>query len=334
MDIVYTLLAAFSGFGVFDAPYGLETIMSVTASLTRRNFVLAAAAASLAALPALALAEEKKDEKAAAEPKGADVEGTWVMIAVDCDDEETLEVLALLTILATTTYELKADGTGTFKVAMIDGSDAEAEAAAEGVAGESVEQAEGEVNDQLQNTEAKVTWEQVSDTELVVTTEDGEASNFTIDGLSLVNVENAEGMEITSIFARAKDVLSGAWAFATYPDQYDAKHEGIVGSWTLVAMEGMGENELDDAKWSALLSSLGISVTIDVAEDGTFALTEIDDPESDPSVVEGTWTEKSEDTYTFDADSEAIDVKIIEGALHIEVEGMKMVLVPLAKTTK
>ena len=55
--------------------------MSVTASLTRRNFVLAAAAASLAALPALALAEEKKDEKAAEEPKGADVEGTWVMIA-------------------------------------------------------------------------------------------------------------------------------------------------------------------------------------------------------------------------------------------------------------
>lgn len=334
MDIVYTLLAAFSGFGVFfDAPYGLETIMSVTASLTRRNFVLAAAAASLAALPPLALAEEKKDEKAA-ESKGADVEGTWVMIAVDCDDEETLEVLALLTILATTTYELKADGTGTFKVAMIDGSDAEAEAAAEGIAGESVEQAEGEVDDQLQNTEAKVTWEQVSDTELVVTAEDGEATNFTIDGLSLVNVENAEGMEVTSIFARAKDVLSGAWAFATYPDQYDAKHEGIVGSWSLVAMEGMGENELDDAKWSALLSSLGISVTIDVAEDGTFALTEIDDPESDPSVVEGTWTEKSEDTYTFDADSEAIDVKIIEGALHIEVEGMKMVLVPLAKTTK
>ena len=307
--------------------------MSVTASLTRRNFVLAAAAASLAALPALALAEEKKDEKAV-ELKGADVEGTWVMIAVDCDDEETLEVLALLTILATTTYELKADGTGTFKVAMVDGADAEAEAAAEGVAGESVEQAEGEVDDQLQNTEAKVMWEQVSDTELVVTAEDGEAANFTIDGLSLVNVENAEGMEVTSIFARAKDVLSGAWAFATYPDQYDAKHEGIAGSWSLVAMEGMGENELDDAKWSALLSSLGISVTIDVAEDGTFALTEIDDPESDPSVVEGTWTEKSEDTYTFDADSEAIDVKIIEGALHIEVEGMKMVLAPLAKTTK
>ena len=307
--------------------------MSVTASLTRRNFVLAAAAASLAALPALALAEEKKDEKAV-ELKGADVEGTWVMIAVDCDDEETLEVLALLTILATTTYELKADGTGTFKVAMVDGADAEAEAAAEGVAGESVEQAEGEVDDQLQNTEAKVMWEQVSDTELVVTDEAGEATNFTIDGLSLVNVENAEGMEITSIFARAKDVLSGAWAFATYPDQYDAKHEGIAGSWSLVAMEGMGENELDDAKWSALLSSLGISVTIDVAEDGTFALTEIDDPESDPSVVEGTWTEKSEDTYTFDADSEAIDVKIIEGALHIEVEGMKMVLAPLAKTTK
>ncbi len=307
--------------------------MSVTASLTRRNFVLAAAAASLAALPALALAEEKKDEKAV-ELKGADVEGTWVMIAVDCDDEETLEVLALLTILATTTYELKADGTGTFKVAMVDGADAEAEAAAEGVAGESVEQAEGEVDDQLQNTEAKVMWEQVSDTELVVTAEDGEAANFTIDGLSLVNVENAEGMEVTSIFARAKDVLSGAWAFATYPDQYDAKHEGIVGSWSLVAMEGMGENELDDAKWSALLSSLGIAVTIDVAEDGTFALTEIDDPESDPSVVEGTWTEKSEDTYTFDADSEAIDVKIIEGALHIEVEGMKMVLAPLAKTTK
>ena len=223
--------------------------MSVTASLTRRNFVLAAAAASLAALPALALAEDKKDEKVAEEPKGADVEGTWVMIAVDCDDEETLEVLALLTILATTTYELKADGTGTFKVAMVDGSDAEAEAAAEGVAGESVEQAKGEVEDQLQSTEAKVTWEQVSDTELVVTTEDGEASNFTINGLSLVNVENSEGMEITSIFARAKDVLSGAWAFATYPDQYDAKHEGIVGSWTLVAMEGMGENELDDAKW-------------------------------------------------------------------------------------
>ena len=307
--------------------------MSVIASLTRRNFVLAAATASLAALPALALAEEKKDEKAV-ELKGADVEGTWVMIAVDCDDEETLEVLALLTILATTTYELKADGTGTFKVAMVDGADAEAEAAAEGVAGESVEQAEGEVDDQLQNTEAKVMWEQVSDTELVVTAEDGEAANFTIDGLSLVNVENAEGMEVTSIFARAKDVLSGAWAFATYPDQYDAKHEGIVGSWSLVAMEGMGENELDDAKWSALLSSLGIAVTIDVAEDGTFALTEIDDPESDPSVVEGTWTEKSEDTYTFDADSEAIDVKIIEGALHIEVEGMKMVLAPLAKTTK
>ena len=307
--------------------------MSVTASLTRRNFVLAAAAAGLAAFPALALAEEKKDEKKdekAAESKAADLEGTWVMIAVDCDDEETLEVLALLTILATTTYELKADGTGTFKVAMIDGSDAEAEAAAEGVAGESVEQAEGEVDDQLQNTEAKVTWEQVSDTELVVTTEDGEASNFTIDGLSLVNVENAEGMEITSIFARAKDVLSGAWSFATYPDQYDAKHEGIVGSWSLVAMEGMDENELADAKWSALLSAMGISVTIAVAEDGTFALTQIDGPDSDPSVTEGTWVEKSKDVYTFDDASDAIDVKIVEGAMHIEVEGMKMVLAPLA----
>ncbi len=303
--------------------------MNVTASLSRRNFVAATALALGATLiPGLAFADEKKDSDAS---EGVDVTGTWVMIGADCDDEDVAALLALITIMATTTYEFKDDGTGTFKIEVVDGSD-DMEAAAEEATGETAADAQAEEGDLLQDSEQKIAWEVASDTELSVETEDGTASTLKLDGLSLVEVEKDEdsGMEITSVFARPEDVLSGAWAIATYPDTYDAKHEGIEGSWSIVALEGMGENEYEDAKWSALMGLLGMAVQMDVNADGTFTFTVQSDADTDPDVSEGQWEEKAADTYTFDVDSDPIEVKIVDGTMRLESDGYKMVLAPLA----
>ncbi len=303
--------------------------MIVTAALSRRNFIAATAFALGAALvPGLAFADEKKDDAAA---EGVDVTGTWVMIGADCADEDVAAILALVTIMATTTYEFKADGTGTFTVKVATDS-SDMEAAAEAATGETAADAQAEEADLLQDSEQKISWEVASDTELAVEAEDGATTTLTLDGLSLVEVEKDEdsGLEITTVYARAEDVLSGAWAIATYPDTYDATHEGVEGSWSLVALEGMGDNEYEDAKWSALMGLLGMVVEMDVAADGTFAFTVQTDADTDPETSEGQWEETGTDTYTFDVDSDPIEVKIVDGTMRLESDGFKMVLAPLA----
>lgn len=310
--------------------------MHVSASLSRRNFIAAAALTALgAALPGLALAEEKApaaDDKAA--EAAFDPTGTWVLIGVDCNDEDTAAILVLVVLMATATYEFKKDGTLTFKVEVAEGAGSDTDAAAEELTGEKADEAEAQADetaDELfQNTEQKGTWELVSDTELTVTTDDGATENVTVSGLSLVSIEQDEGLEVTSVYARPEDLLSGAWAIATYPDVYDADHEGIVGSWNMVAMEGMTDSQLEDAKWSANIAALGMSVAIEFADDGTFTQTATVDENTAPETAEGTWEEKGEGVYTLDDGTETIEVQIVDGTLRLESEGTKIVLAPLA----
>ena len=90
-----------------------------------------------------------------------------------------------------------------------------------------------------------------------------------------------------------------------------------VGSWDLVEMEENGQvTTSDDLQ---MLKDLGITVTLELNEDGTAALVIFGEK------AEGEWEAKSATEGTFKAEDAAVDMKIADGKLTMEQNGEKLV---------
>ena len=88
---------------------------------------------------------------------------------------------------------------------------------------------------------------------------------------------------------------------------------GFVGTWKLTGLVENGEAmSADDLK---TLEDLGLSVTLDLKEDGTGTLSLFDDP------TEGTWTVTDAETGTFTTEEQGdAPMKLADGVLTMEEE--------------
>ena len=92
----------------------------------------------------------------------------------------------------------------------------------------------------------------------------------------------------------------------------DAK-EAFIGSWKLAGMVSDGEEAT--AEDIAMLDAFGMSVGLDVNEDGTCALIMFGEP------LDGTWEAKSATEATFTIDGSPITATIADGKLKMDEDG-------------
>lgn len=95
--------------------------------------------------------------------------------------------------------------------------------------------------------------------------------------------------------------------------------KNFIGAWELSSMESEGESFGEGDL--AMLKGLGLNVTLSMSEDKSFALDFMGDD------VSGTWEAKDANTVALNAEGDlgAIEGKLADGKLTIEVEGDKIV---------
>lgn len=282
--------------------------------LSRRSF-LTAAVLGAAFVPSLALADEKKaddakqpaQEKAAqqeaAKPTESDIEGTWLLVTAEADNEEDFAALQLVVMLSGMTLTLSKDGKAVSSTVNL------------------LEDAEAEP------TQSEGTWALTDDGKVRIDI-DGETSDLGYKNLSLYIEYNEEGLKGSLVFARPQDVLSGDWAVAQAPEVFDTQREGIEGLWTMVAMSDTSAEEAQNAIYSATALVSGMGMIFDFVQDGTVTLTMLNDAESEPEVVKGTW-EKTDEGYALSGEDMGYALSLEDGRLTIEAEGTKVVFAPV-----
>lgn len=94
----------------------------------------------------------------------------------------------------------------------------------------------------------------------------------------------------------------------------------IVGKWTLSSVAiGGSELSLDDLAQMAGEDAAELDVTFDIKADGTFS------GDAMGETANGTWA-KNGDAYNLTIDGTDQEVKLEDGKLILEVEGMQMIL--------
>ena len=89
-----------------------------------------------------------------------------------------------------------------------------------------------------------------------------------------------------------------------------------IGSWELVELEENGQvTTSDDIQ---MLKDLGLTVTLELNEDGNSALVLFGE------ATNGTWEAKSTTEGTFKIEDQAVDMKIADGKLTMEQNGSKL----------
>ena len=103
----------------------------------------------------------------------------------------------------------------------------------------------------------------------------------------------------------------------------DKGEAAFVGTWELelnladLGLEGMTEG-LDEAQIQAMLDSMGVNITMTLAEDKTASM------DAAGTSVAGTWEVKDDTTVTITIEGEPADATLEDGKLIIDMQGMKM----------